>query len=70
MKLKSTKMENSLWRCINMKYLGVQDVECIMCFNVFNSKQDKIDFVEYLYWNKLISARTKDTLLKEIEGNE
>lgn len=49
-----------------MKYLSVMDVECIMCFKVFNSNQDKKDFIEYLFHYKLISERTRNKLLKEI----
>lgn len=49
-----------------MKYLNAMDVECIMCFKVFDSVQDKVEFVEYLYHNGLISNRTKNTLLKEL----
>lgn len=49
-----------------MKYLSVMDVECIMCFKVFNSNQDKKDFIEYLFHYKLISERTKNQLLKNL----
>ena len=49
-----------------MKYLSVSDVKCIMCFKVFDSVQDKVDFVKYLFYYKLISDRTKNTLLKEL----
>ena len=47
-----------------MKYLSVLDVECIMSFKVFNSNQDKIDFIEYLFHYQLISERTKKQLLE------
>lgn len=49
-----------------MKYLSVQDVECIMCFRLFASTQDKKDFIEYLYYYRLISERTKKQLLNNL----
>ena len=49
-----------------MKYLSFADVECIMCFKVFNSTQDKKDFVEYLYHYKLISERTRNKFLESL----
>lgn len=52
-----------------MKYLNATDVECIMFFKVFDSVQDKVELVEYLYHNGLISTRTKEALLKELRGN-
>lgn len=50
-----------------MKYLSVKDVECIVFFRVFNSKQDKIEFIEYLFYYRLISERTKKILLEEFK---
>lgn len=52
-----------------MKYLSVMDVECILFFKAFTCRQDRVEFVEYLYHNGLISTRTKETLLKELKGN-
>lgn len=49
-----------------MKYLSVLDVQCLLSFKAFNSKQDKIDFVEYLFYYKLISSRTKNAVLEEL----
>lgn len=49
-----------------MKYLSVLDVQCLLSFKAFNSKQDKIDFVEYLFYYKFISSRTKNAVLEEL----
>lgn len=49
-----------------MKYLSVRDVECMMCFRVFHSANDKKDFIKYLFYYKLISEKTMEKLLKEL----
>lgn len=43
------------------------DVECILCFKAFTCRQDKIDFVEYLFANGLILAKTADRLEEELK---
>lgn len=46
--------------------LSFADVECMMCFEAFNSTYDKINFVNYLYHYKLISEKTRDKLLESL----
>lgn len=49
-----------------MKYLSILDVQCLLSFKKFETKQDKKDFVEYLLYYKLISSRTRDAILNEL----